>query len=39
MGSDSISPKTLSDVSINRGLICAHIYSLARNRKMLMFMS
>ena len=36
MGSNSIPQKTLSDESINRGLVCAHI---ARTQKILTFMS
>ena len=39
MGSDSIPPKTLSDESINRGLVCAHMHSIARTQKILAFMS
>ena len=38
MGSDSI-PPILSDESIYRGLICAHMYSIARTQKILSFMS
>ena len=30
MGSNSIPPKTLSDESINRGLVCAHMHFIAR---------
>ena len=37
MGSNSIPPKTLSDESINRGLVCAHF--IARTQKILTFMS
>ena len=32
-------PKTLSDESINRGLVCAHMHSIARTQKILTFMS
>ena len=32
-------PKTLSDESINRGLVCAHIHFIARTQKILTFMS
>ena len=39
MGSNSIPPKTLSDESINRGLVCAHMRFIARTQKILMFMS
>ena len=39
MGSDSIPPKILSDESINRGLVCAHMHSIARTQKILTFMS
>ena len=39
MGSNSIPPKTLSDESINRGLVCAHMHFIARTQKILMFMS
>ena len=39
MGSNSIPPKTLSDESINRGLVCAHIHFIARIQKILTFMS
>ena len=39
MGSDSIPLKTLSDESINRGLVCAHMHSTARSQKILTFMS
>ena len=39
MGSNSISPKTLSDESINRGLVCAHMHFIARTQKILTFMS
>ena len=28
MASDSIPPKTLSDESIDRGLVCAHMHSM-----------
>ena len=39
MGSNSIPPKTLSDESINRGLVCAHMHYIARTQKILTFMS
>ena len=46
MGSNSISPpppppqrKKLSDESINRGLVCAHMHFIARTPKILTFMS
>ena len=39
MGSNSIPPKTLSDESINRGLVCAHMHLIARTQKILTFMS
>ena len=39
MGSNSIPPKTLSDESVNRGLICAHMHFIARTQKILTFMS
>ena len=39
MGSNSIPPKTPSDESINRGLVCAHMHFIARTQKILMFMS
>ena len=39
MGSNSISPKTLSDESINRGLVCVHMHFIARTQKILTFMS
>ena len=38
MGSDSIPPKLFSDESINRDLVCAHIHSIARTQKILIFM-
>ena len=38
MGSDSIPPK-LSDESINGGVVCAHMHSIARTQKILTFMS
>ena len=38
MGSNSIPPKTLSDESINRGLVCAHMHFIARTQKILTFM-
>ena len=37
MGSNSIPPKTLSDESINRGLVCAHMHFIARTQKILTF--
>ena len=39
MGSNSIHQKTLSDESINRGLVCAHMHFIARTQKILTFMS
>ena len=39
MGSNSIYPKTPSDESINRGLVCAHMHFIARTQKILTFMS
>ena len=39
MGSNSIPPKTLSDESINRGLVYAHMHFIARTQKILTFMS
>ena len=39
MGSNSIPPKTLSDESINRGLVCVHMHFIARTPKILTFMS
>ena len=39
MDSNSIPPKTLSDESINRGLVCAHMHFIARTQKILTFMS
>ena len=39
MGSDSILKKTLSDESINRGLVCAHMHSIAWTPEILTFMS
>ena len=39
MGSNSIPPKTPSDESINRGLVCAHMHFIARTQKLLTFMS
>ena len=39
MGSNSILPKTLSDESINQGLVCAHMHFIARTQKILTFMS
>ena len=39
MGSNSIPPKTLSEESINRGLVCAHMHFIARTQKILTFMS
>ena len=37
MGSNSIPPKTPSDESINRGLVCAHMHFIARTQKILTF--
>ena len=39
MGSNSIPPKTLSDESMNRGLVCAHMHFIARTQKILTIMS
>ena len=39
MGSNSIPPKTPSDESINRGLVCAHMHLIAWTQKVLTFMS
>ena len=39
MVSNSIPPKTLSDESINQGLVCAHMHFIARTQKILTFMS
>ena len=39
MVSNSIPPKTLSDESINRGLVCAHMHFMAQTQKILTFMS
>ena len=39
MGSNSIPKKTLSDESINRGLVCAHMHFIAQTQKILTFMS
>ena len=39
MGSNSIPPKTLSDESTNRGLVCAHMHFITRTQKILTFMS
>ena len=39
MGSNSIPPKTLSDESINRGLVCEHMHFITRTQKILTFMS
>ena len=39
VGSNSIPPKTLSDESINRGLVCAHMHFIAWTQKILTFMS
>ena len=38
MGSDSIPPKTLSDESIDRGLVCAYMHSITQTLKILTFM-
>ena len=35
----SIPKKILSDVSINRGLVCAHVHSITWTQKILTFMS
>ena len=34
-----VSPKTPSDESINRGLVCAYMHFIARTQKILTFMS
>ena len=39
MGSDSVTPKTLLDASVNQGLVCAYMHSIAQTQKILMFMS
>ena len=39
MGSNSIPPKTPSDESINRGLVCAHMHFIAQTQKIRTFMS
>ena len=39
MGSDHIPQKSLSDESINRGLVCAHMHSITPTQKVLTFMS
>ena len=39
MGSNSIPPKTLSDESINRDLVCAYMHFIAWTQKILMFKS
>ena len=39
MGSNSIPPKTPSDESINRGLVCAYMHFIARTQKILTFMT
>ena len=39
MDSNSTPPKTLSDESINGGLVCAHMHFIARTQKILTFMS
>ena len=39
MGSNSIPPKTPSNESINRGLVCACMHFIARTQKILTFMS
>ena len=39
MGSNSTPPKTLSDESINQGLVCAHMHFIARTQKIPTFMS
>ena len=39
MGSNSIPQKTLSDKSINRGLVCAHMHFIPRTQKILTFIS
>ena len=39
MGSDSMPLKTFSNESINRGLVCAHMRSIAQTKKILTVMS
>ena len=39
MGSNSIPLNTLSDESINRGLVCEHMHFITRTQKILTFMS
>ena len=39
MGSDPIPPRTLSDESINWGLVCTHMHSIGWTQKILTFMS
>ena len=39
MGSNSIPPKTPSDESINRGLVCAYMHFIEQTQKILTFMS
>ena len=39
MGPDSIPPKTPSDESINRGLVCAHMHFIVWTQKILTFMT
>ena len=39
MGSNSILPKTLSDESINRGVVCAHMHFITQTQKILTVMS
>ena len=39
MGSHSIPPKTLSDESINQGLVCTHMHTITQTQKILTFMS
>ena len=39
MGSNSIPQSHLSDESINRGLVCAHMHFIARTQKIPTFMS
>ena len=39
MGSDSIPLRLFSDETINLGLVCAYIHSIAQIQKILTFMS
>ena len=39
MGSNAIPPKTLSDESIDRGLVCEHMHFIPWTQKIVRFMS